>query len=266
MSPLPPNPPRLRPPTFSSRPGVLELFAGLALPLRAVRLVAGSRSLRRLCWLSAAVALLAIAAVVLALIYGVEPGFAAIWPRPSDTLRRYAWEAARVAVLAVGFVLGVLTLPTLALVPLEDPLSEAAEDALGIPRPQDARYVRSVAVGLVHTLSRLTFLWLGQLLLLGMLLLPPVSPAWPVVSTLWTAIWLAAEYCAIPITRRLQPFREVRHLLWRRRWLCLGFGLALWLLFWVPVLNLAFVPIAIVSGTLLHAGVRAAEGDGTEHA
>lgn len=253
------SPMSLRPPTFASRPGFLDLFSGLALPFRAARLLARSRTLRRLCWISAAVALLAIAVVVLALIYGVEPGFVALWPRPPETLRRYAWEALRAAVLGVGFVLGVLTLPTLALVPLEDPLSEAAEAALGIPPPEHTRYVRSVAVGLGHTLSRLAFLWFGQLVLLGMLLVPPLAPGWAVVSTLWTALWLAAEYCAIPITRRLQPFSAVRALLWRRRWLCLGFGLALWVLFWVPLLNLAFVPVAIVSGTLLNAGVRAAE-------
>lgn len=256
------RPPLASPPAFPARPGVLELFAGLALPFRAARLVSRSRTLRRLCWLSAAVALVAVVAVVLALVYGVDPGFAALWPAPAQTLKRYAWEAARVAVLAVGFVLGVLTLPALALVPLEDPLSEAAEAALGLPPLAHTRYVRSVAVGLVHTAARLSFLWLGQLFLLLMLLVPPLSPAWPVASTLWTALWLAAEYCAIPITRRAQPFAEVRRLLWRRRWLCLGFGLSLWVLFWVPLLNLAFVPLAIVSGTLLHAGVRAAEVPG----
>lgn len=253
--------PAVPPPPFSPRPGVLDFFAGLALPLRGARLLARSRALRRLSWVAAAVALVAIAAVLAGLVYAVSPGFAALWPPPASTLSRVFWDVARWGVLLAGFALGVLTLPTLALVPLEEPISEATEDAIGVPRPQRprGRYVRGVAVGIAHTAFRLALLWLGQLVLLLLLLVPPLSPTWAVASTLWTAIWLAGEYCAIPITRRLQPVSEVRRLLWTRRWLCLGFGLALWLLFWVPLLNLVFVPVAIVSGTLLHAGVQATE-------
>jgi len=38
----------------------------------------------------------------------------------------------------------------------------------------------------------------------------------------------------------------------RRPWLCLGFGLVLVALLWVPLLNLFLVPLAVCAGTLLY--------------
>jgi CysZ protein len=74
---------------------------------------------------------------------------------------------------------------------------------------------------------------------------------------LWTMAWLAAEYLDAPMARHLYPFREVRRVLLARLWLCMGFGAAVYVLLWLPVLNLFFIPLAVVAGTLLFRGLRA---------
>jgi CysZ protein len=37
----------------------------------------------------------------------------------------------------------------------------------------------------------------------------------------------------------------------------MGFGAAVYVLLWLPVLNLFFIPLAVVAGTLLFRGLRA---------
>ena len=49
---------------------------------------------------------------------------------------------------------------------------------------------------------------------------------------------------------------RLRQVLRTRRALCLGFGAAVYLLMWIPILNLFFIPLAVVAGTLLFCGVR----------
>jgi CysZ protein len=52
------------------------------------------------------------------------------------------------------------------------------------------------------------------------------------------------------------PFRAVRAALRRRSMATLGFGLALYLMLFVPVLNFFLVPLAVVGGTLLFRALR----------
>jgi CysZ protein len=84
------------------------------------------------------------------------------------------------------------------------------------------------------------------------------SLAWSVLASAWTMTWLAAEHLGGVMARHLYPFAAVRQVLAERRALCLGFGAAVYVLLWVPILNTFFLPAAVVGGTLLFRGLRAA--------
>ncbi len=60
------------------------------------------------------------------------------------------------------------------------------------------------------------------------------------------------------MARHLYRFGDVTRAVRARLGLGMGLGAAIYLLLWVPVLNLFFVPLAIVSGTLLYRGLRSA--------
>jgi CysZ protein len=90
-------------------------------------------------------------------------------------------------------------------------------------------------------------------------LLPGVGHvAWIVASGLWTMAWLAVEYLDSPMTRHRYTFADVRRVVWKRFTLSLGFGAALYILLWIPILNFFLIPLAVVGGTLLFRGLEEA--------
>jgi CysZ protein len=60
------------------------------------------------------------------------------------------------------------------------------------------------------------------------------------------------------MARHLYPFGQVLAALRRRLTLALGFGAALYVMLWVPVLNFFLMPVAVVAGTLLYRALRQA--------
>ena len=83
-------------------------------------------------------------------------------------------------------------------------------------------------------------------------LVPAAAPLWTAAGVGWTALWACAEYLDAPMVRHQRPFAQVRRVLAGRMALCLGFGLVLVVLLWVPLLNLFLVPLAVCAGTLLY--------------
>ena len=63
--------------------------------------------------------------------------------------------------------------------------------------------------------------------------------------------WLTAEYLSGPMARHLHAVQARARRDARAAVVSLGFGLALYVMLWVPVLNFFLVPIAVVGGTLL---------------
>jgi CysZ protein len=78
---------------------------------------------------------------------------------------------------------------------------------------------------------------------------------WFVLSSLWSMFWLSAEHLSTPMARHLYSFPRVVSVLRQRLALALGFGGALAILLWIPILNCFLLPIAIVAGTLLFHGL-----------
>ena len=72
-----------------------------------------------------------------------------------------------------------------------------------------------------------------------------------VVAALVWGYLLAVELLAIPLQRRGLYLRARLRVLWRHRLLVTGFGVAAFLLFLIPLMNIVAMPGAIVGGTLL---------------
>lgn len=151
------------------------------------------------------------------------------------------------------FAAGALTLPNLLLAPVQDPLSEATERALGDAASAPSGLLRGTLISLRHTLLRLALMVLGFAVLFPLNFVPVAgSVLWFVLSTLWSAFWLSAEYLSGPMARHHRRFREVLSALKKRPGVTFGFGLALWVLLWLPVVNCFLMPLAVVAGTLLY--------------
>jgi CysZ protein len=254
--------PSLPVPEFAPRPTPLDFVRGLSLLGRALGLIFRSRKLFLLSSLCAIVTLASLVGLVM-LLWNYTPELVSrFFARPEAWYGQALWYLVLVLTFLGLLVLGANAVPPLLLAPLQDPLSEATEELCGDFQPAPfslGAFFRGVVTGITHTLARVFFLGLGLIVLLPLHALPGVgSLLWTVLWSLWTLTWMAGEHLAAPMTRHLYPFSEVRRMLRERRALCLGFGTGVYLLLWVPVLNTFFLPVAIVAGTLLYRGLRAA--------
>ncbi len=245
-------------PLFPAQSSQGDFFRGLALPFKALKLILRTKALRRLSLWCAVVTCLSLIGVGIASWSLGQRGAQALVQ--ADT----GWQHAAslglgIVFFGVLFIIGALTAPNLLLAPLQDPLSEATEARCGdfVSPPFSVRALwRGVAVSMLHTLTRTAIMVTGLLALLLLNLLPVAGNGLCLVlSSLWSAIWLAAEHLSNPMARHFRPFREVSQILRRRLPLTVGFGAALSVLLWVPVLNCFLMPVAVVAGTLLYRGL-----------
>lgn len=231
---------------------IRDFLHGAGLPFRALQLIAKTPRLLGLSFLCAALASLAlVAATWLAWRGGGALADALI---SGDSGWAHAASLGVHVLLSVAlFAVGALTLPNLILAPVQDPLSEATERALGDPATAPSGFIRGTLISLRHTLVRLALMLLGLAVLFPLNFVPVAGSAlWFVLSTLWSAFWLSAEYLSGPMARHHRRFREVLGALKKRPGATFGFGLALWVLLWLPVVNCFLMPLAVVAGTLLY--------------
>ena len=257
-------------PPLPPRAGWTDFFLGAALPFRSVRLLFRSRTLFLLALASSLVTLLALVGLVTVLSAYLGGWVGHFWARPESWYGAAAWYVVAALSFVIFLVVGANTLPLLLLAPLQDPMSEATEELCGgftAPPFSLDTFARSTAVALVHTAQRVAFLLGGHLVLMPLNFVPGVgSLLWTGLGAAWTMWWLAGEYLSGPMARHFLPFGEVRKALNARRALAMGFGAAVYVLLWVPVLNFFFIPLAIVGGTLMFRALRDAGhiGGGSE--
>ncbi len=236
---------------------------GFALPFHALRLVVAVPALRRWALAMAAITALSLLALVAGLLLGVPVALGALWTRPEGWLVAL-WYLAALALGAVGLVVGVAAVPAVVTAPLADPLVEATERHLGLQGPGAGglgRLAAEAAAGVRKAVLRVSLLLAGHALLLPLWLLPGAGhAAWSLLSVAWTIFWLAFEYLDIPANRFGWRFREVARTLRAHPATTFGFGAAVYLLLWVPVLNTLFIPAATVGATILFHELRAAGG------
>ncbi len=238
---------------------VSQFFFGLWLFPRALRLIVSHRKLLLLSLLSALVA----AAVLVSCTFALWPLSQTLAERAiaqQTALARFFSGGLRLLIFILGWIVSALTLPSLFLAPLQDPLSEATEAAVSTLTPVAfslSRFARGIALSLSHTLTRLLLMFAGSAVLFPLHFVPVVGTAlWWTLSTGWTAFWLAAEHVSGPSARHFLPFRVVLRVLRARMALSLGFGLAAFVVLWVPVLNFFLLPLAVVAGTLFFVRLR----------
>lgn len=245
-------------PHLSPGGGISDFFTALTLPFRAARLILTTPKLLGWSLLASAVT----AVTLLALLIG-------LWPvaRHFSDIGHGGWRdvvgtGAAILLYLVLLVLSALTVPTLLLAPLQDPISEATEERCGdftAPPFSFARMVRGALLSASHNILRLLFMLLGLAVLFPLNFIPAVgNVAWVTLGALWSMWWLSVEYVSGPMARHLLPFRDVLTTLWAKRAASLGLGAALYVMLWVPVVNFFLVPTAVVSATLLFRALQTA--------
>jgi CysZ protein len=247
-------------PAIPARGSPLDFARGLRLPFTAFRLIFRSPRLFGLSLLASAVTLASLIGSIAAWWRFTSPLLERFVHRPPSGFGEFLWGVLWVILFALLTVISLNTVPLLLLAPLQDPLSEATEVLCGgvEQRPFSAgRMLAESLTSIRHTLARIAILFAGHAGLFLLHFLPVVGTVlWTVLGPAWTMAWLATEYLDAPMARHLYAFRQVRGVVFRRLWLSLGFGAAVYVLLWVPVLNLFFIPVAVVSGTLLFRALR----------
>jgi CysZ protein len=242
----------------------MDLFRGLVYPLRGFAILSRNPGLA-VYWLPPIVITFAalVASVLLTIAY-------------SDDLTNLIWRPAAQAG-ATGFLVGVahgvlhvfsfvlglgllvvvcVALSTLLAAPFNDALSEAVEvRETGAPTPPFSvkRLVRDLGRTVRLELTKLSiYVAVMGPLLVASWLLPGVGQVLYVLfGTLFTSAYFAFDYIDWPASRRGLGFRERARLLADHPLRALGFGFAVWLCLFVPLLNLAFMPLAVAGGTRL---------------
>jgi CysZ protein len=161
-------------------------------------------------------------------------------------------------VVAAGLICSVLAAP------FNDALSEAIErrEMGRAAAPQGwSALVRELGRSLCLALVKLgAFVGVMTPLSIFSAFVPGVGPLLStVVGSVFTAAYLALDYADWPASRRGLDVRARIAFLWHRPLLMLGFGTAVWLCLFVPILNVAFMPIAVAGGTRLFLDLEAAQ-------
>lgn len=163
--------------------------------------------------------------------------------------------------LVVGLVTALLGLVVVFLLssviaaPFNDALSEAVESILtGEPAPpfsfkrMVADVFRTIRLELVKVFFYAAVV--GPIFVFS-LFLPGIGQAVSLVGFALTAIYLGIDYIDWPAARRDWSVRD--RLAFTRRQLAAvaGFGTGVWLLLFIPIVNLFFMPAAVAGGTML---------------
>lgn len=194
-------------------------------------------------------------------IAGRLTAFATGWSEP---LREAVRLAAAFGVLALAVVLGALSFTAVVLTvgdPFYERISRTAEERLGhAPAEREEPIVR----GLLQA-ARDGLLLLLVSLLIGLVsfllgLIPLVGPILGAVFGAVTGGWfLAVELTGTPFDARGFRLRDRRRILARRRSRVLGFGVATWVLFLVPLGAVVVMPAAVAGAAMLSRAALAAE-------
>ncbi len=183
--------------------------------------------------------------------------FAADWQEP---FRSGVRITAALAILAVTALLAVYTFVTLTLL-IGDPFYEriwhAVEDRLGgIPDEREQPFWPSVVRGVAEALRLLlATAALGILLFAGGFIPVVGQTLIPVLAALVGGWFLAIELTGFAFEARGLRLRERRRALAGSRARTLGFGMATYLVFLVPLGAVIVMPAAVAGATLLTRGV-----------
>jgi CysZ protein len=241
-----------------------DFIRGLTYPLRGFSILRRHRGLSRY-WLPpiALTFIALVTSVVLSVRYH-DDVVNLVWGTPSGSdwlsnlLAAFHFLVQSVALLtafALSFVLAMLLASVFA-APFNDALSAAVEEReTGIPAPPFSLAGVLSDLGRTVRLELLKlFLYLGVLgpLLIASWLVPGAfTVLYSVFATLFTVVYFALDYVDWPAARRRYGARQRIALLSVRPLTTLGFGAAVSICLFIPIVNLFLMPLAVAGGTRL---------------
>ncbi|QQR91830.1 MAG: EI24 domain-containing protein [Myxococcales bacterium] len=186
-----------------------------------------------------------------------DAGSSSWWKNIVHTLLRWVIGIA----LAVGGVVLVYFTSTIVAAPFNDVLSERIEKEASGANIEPLSWMelghdilRTVSMELVRFL---VYLLIMVPLFVLSLLVPGVGQvAYAAVGFLFTAFYFALDYMDWPMARAKMTMSERFSLIFRYPGTALGFGTGVWLLLFIPIVNLFFMPAAVAGGTLLFLEIR----------
>lgn len=246
--------------TLSSGSAFDRFAKGFGLPFRGLKLVLTHGRLFGWSAIVAGVCLFLLAGLFALVWLYVPTVFALLWEKPEGWLR-FVWYTLVFLVGSGLFVMGASSIPPVATAPFQDPLTTNVERVLGaIPDGGGGvkKLVFETTNSVLKAVMRLVLLWSGHAVLFVIWLIPGLGQLiWTPLSILWTTFWLAYEYLDLPANRYDYAFREVLQTVRDNLALCMGFGTATYLMLWIPLLNVLFIPVAAVGATILFVDLRA---------
>jgi len=161
---------------------------------------------------------------------------------------------AGILITVLGLVL-VLVLSSIVAAPFNDALSEAVEHILTGDAPPAFSFSRMVA-DIVRTI-RLellkVFVYLAVVgpMFLASFIVPGVGQVISLVGFALTAVYLGIDYVDWPAARRNWSVSDRVAFTRGQLPAVAGFGTGVWLLLFIPLVNLFFMPAAVAGGTIL---------------
>lgn len=179
--------------------------------------------------------------------------FAGNWPTGSRDLVR---ALAQIAILGVYVLVSIVAFTGLTLAigdPFYEKISERVEDRLGgLPGAVDRPWWKELSRGLLESIRLVTLsIVIGLLLFVGGLLPAVGQTVVPVIGALVGGWALAVELTGVAFARRGLRLRDRRRVLRQHRWLTLGFGVAVFVCFLIPLGAVLMMPAAVAGATLL---------------
>ena len=160
------------------------------------------------------------------------------------------------AVVGLGGLLGVLTFTAVTLIigdPFYEKISELVEDRFGgVPDAVEVSWYASLGRSVVDGLRLVGFsLLIGLLLFVGGFIPVVGQTVIPVLGAALGGWILAVELTGVAFQRRGRRLPDRRLALRTQRSLTLGFGVAVFLCFLIPLGVVLLTPAAVAGGTLL---------------
>jgi CysZ protein len=242
----------------ATRPG-RDFVAGIGMLLRGVKIYGRNPGLVLLGILPAVIAFVLLVAAVVTIGYflGDEARlltwFADDWSKGARELVRLLAE---IAILGVSVLLAIVLYTALTLAigePFYEKIAEKVDDHCGgLANPVDVPWYRDVWRGIKESV-RLVALSaiLGIALFLGGFIPFVGQTVVPVIGALVGGWALAIELTGVAFVRRGMHLRQRREHLRGRRFLALGFGTTVFVLFLIPGVNILVMPAAVAGATLL---------------
>lgn len=236
-----------------------DFFAGIGFLLRGIGMYARNPRLMFLGLIPAVISGVLLFAAFIAMVLFVDDLVRLITPF-ADSWSSGIRDTTRFVVMfgigAVWIVLSLLVFAALTLTigqPFYEAISKRVEDQLGgVPGEINVSFWRTLPRSIADSVRVLVVTALFSILIFATGLIPVAGEvAAPVLGAMLGGWVLALELSSVPFERRGLRLRERRRVLRARRSMALGFGVATFVCFLIPLGAVLVMPAAVAGATLL---------------